>query len=196
MSSQWSSSSVLQVMTGMYFVSLAAFNGDGEKVVIAVLWVFIGVAIFNVRSCPPNRKSCKYLGKTIKHRSLAYTTSQPCDVYECYDGKLSSYSRQCSFQDKCYDVGYILEVKNFKFKCEIGKENEIDFKPLKDVEVEKFYEEIEQAKGYLKSKDIIVIMGDFNAKVGDERVEDVVGPSGIGNVNERGSRLIGWCQVN
>ncbi|GFO04380.1 craniofacial development protein 2-like [Plakobranchus ocellatus] len=39
-------------------------------------------------------------------------------------------------------------------------------------------------------------MGDFNAKVGDERVEDVVGPSGIGTVNERGSRLIEWCQVN
>ncbi|GFO38730.1 craniofacial development protein 2-like protein [Plakobranchus ocellatus] len=65
-----------------------------------------------------------------------------------------------------------------------------------DVEVEKFYEEIEKAKGYLKSQDIIIVMGDFNAKVGDERVEDVVGPSGIGTVNERGSRLIEWCQVN
>ncbi|GFN74731.1 craniofacial development protein 2 [Plakobranchus ocellatus] len=39
-------------------------------------------------------------------------------------------------------------------------------------------------------------MEDFNAKVGNERVEDVVGPSGIGTVNERGSRLIEWCQVN
>ncbi|GFN85787.1 craniofacial development protein 2-like protein [Plakobranchus ocellatus] len=39
-------------------------------------------------------------------------------------------------------------------------------------------------------------MADFNAKVGDERVEDVVGPSGIGTVNERGSRLIELCQVN
>ncbi|GFO01416.1 craniofacial development protein 2-like [Plakobranchus ocellatus] len=36
-------------------------------------------------------------------------------------------------------------------------------------------------------------MRDFNAKVGDEKVEDVVGPIGI---NERGSRLIEWCQVN
>ncbi|GFO14530.1 craniofacial development protein 2-like, partial [Plakobranchus ocellatus] len=52
-----------------------------------------------------------------------------------------------------------------------------------DVEVEKFYEEIEKAKGYLKSQDIITVMEDFNAKVGDERVEDVVGPSGIGTVN-------------
>ncbi|GFO05081.1 craniofacial development protein 2-like protein [Plakobranchus ocellatus] len=52
-----------------------------------------------------------------------------------------------------------------------------------DVEVEEIYEEIEKAKGYLKSQDIIIVMGDFNAKVGDERVEDV-GPSGKGTINE------------
>ncbi|GFN93081.1 craniofacial development protein 2-like protein [Plakobranchus ocellatus] len=63
------------------------------------------------------------------------------------------------------------------------------------MEVDKFYEEKEKAKGYLKSRDIIMIMGDFNAKAGDERV-DVVGPSGIGTVNELGSRLIEWCQIN
>ncbi|GFO39978.1 craniofacial development protein 2-like [Plakobranchus ocellatus] len=39
-------------------------------------------------------------------------------------------------------------------------------------------------------------MGNFNAKVGDERVEDVVGPNGIGTVNEHESRLIEWCQTN
>ncbi|GFN77293.1 craniofacial development protein 2-like protein [Plakobranchus ocellatus] len=51
-----------------------------------------------------------------------------------------------------------------------------------DVEVEQFYKEIEKAKGCLKSQDIIILMGDFNANVGDERVEDV-GPSGMGTVN-------------
>ncbi|GFO42853.1 craniofacial development protein 2-like [Plakobranchus ocellatus] len=29
-----------------------------------------------------------------------------------------------------------------------------------------------------------------------QRLEDVVGPSGIGNVNECGSKLIKWCQIN
>ncbi|GFO11040.1 craniofacial development protein 2-like protein [Plakobranchus ocellatus] len=65
-----------------------------------------------------------------------------------------------------------------------------------DVEVEKFYEEKEKAKGNLKFQDIIIVMGDLHAKVGDERIEDVVGPSGIGTVNERGSRLIEWCKIN
>ncbi|GFO42887.1 craniofacial development protein 2-like protein [Plakobranchus ocellatus] len=64
------------------------------------------------------------------------------------------------------------------------------------VEVEKFYKEIEKAKIYLKSQDIVIIMGNFNAKVGDERVEDVIGPSNIGAENERGSRLIERCQIN
>ncbi|GFN81888.1 craniofacial development protein 2-like [Plakobranchus ocellatus] len=39
-------------------------------------------------------------------------------------------------------------------------------------------------------------MGNFNAKVWDERLKDVVGPSCIGTVNERGSRLIEWWQIN
>lgn len=39
-------------------------------------------------------------------------------------------------------------------------------------------------------------MGDFNAKVGNERVDDIVGPHGLGALNERGSRLIDWCQRN
>ncbi|GFO27170.1 craniofacial development protein 2-like [Plakobranchus ocellatus] len=64
-----------------------------------------------------------------------------------------------------------------------------------DVQVEKFNEEIEKAKDYLQFQDIIIVMGSFNAKVGDERIENVVGPSGIGTVNERGRRLIEWCQI-
>ncbi|GFO32116.1 craniofacial development protein 2-like [Plakobranchus ocellatus] len=39
-------------------------------------------------------------------------------------------------------------------------------------------------------------MGDLNAKVGDQRVEDIVGLSDIGAVNERESRLIQSCQTN
>ncbi|GFO26329.1 craniofacial development protein 2-like protein [Plakobranchus ocellatus] len=39
-------------------------------------------------------------------------------------------------------------------------------------------------------------MPNVNAKAEDERVEDIVGPSDIGSVNERGSRLIEWSQIN
>ncbi|GFO24946.1 endonuclease-reverse transcriptase [Plakobranchus ocellatus] len=39
-------------------------------------------------------------------------------------------------------------------------------------------------------------MGDFNAKVGTEKVDDIVGKHGLGIRNERGKKLIEWCQTN
>lgn len=37
-------------------------------------------------------------------------------------------------------------------------------------------------------------MGDFNSKVGKEKVNDIVGPYGLGTRNPRGDRLIPFCQ--
>jgi len=39
-------------------------------------------------------------------------------------------------------------------------------------------------------------MGDLNAKVGGERDGRAVGPFGLGQRNERGSRLVEWCTAN
>ncbi|GFS06245.1 endonuclease-reverse transcriptase [Elysia marginata] len=39
-------------------------------------------------------------------------------------------------------------------------------------------------------------MGDFNAKVGEQIMDDVVGPPGLGQKNERGERLVEWAQRN
>ncbi|GFS15722.1 craniofacial development protein 2-like [Elysia marginata] len=33
-------------------------------------------------------------------------------------------------------------------------------------------------------------MGDFNSKVGNEKIEGTVGPHGIGDINSRGERLV------
>ncbi|XP_012941986.1 craniofacial development protein 2, partial [Aplysia californica] len=63
-------------------------------------------------------------------------------------------------------------------------------------EIEKFYDEINQAKTHCKSQDIVIVMGDFNAKVGAIRHEDIVGPYGLGNRNERGEKLIEWAILN
>ena len=46
----------------------------------------------------------------------------------------------------------------------------------------------------LKSQYIKLLIGDFNAKVGDKRIEDIVGPWGFGKGNERGKHLIVWCR--
>ena len=65
-----------------------------------------------------------------------------------------------------------------------------------DEDIDVFYEDLEKAKNQCKSQDPIIIMGDFNAKVGSERVDDVVGPFGLGEKNERGERLTEWAQIN
>ena len=39
-------------------------------------------------------------------------------------------------------------------------------------------------------------MGDLNAKVGDERFQNIVGMHGLGRRNERGEQLIQFCQEN
>ncbi|GFS03925.1 craniofacial development protein 2-like [Elysia marginata] len=56
-------------------------------------------------------------------------------------------------------------------------------------ETEKFYEELNNIKSNLKSQDVKIAMGDFNAKVGNERIEDTVGPHGIGDIKARGELL-------
>ena len=47
-----------------------------------------------------------------------------------------------------------------------------------------------------KSHDIILVMGDLNAKLSRLRVEKIVGPFGLGEWNERGDRWEEWCVEN
>ena len=48
----------------------------------------------------------------------------------------------------------------------------------------------------MKYKDSIIIMGDLNAKVGCKQISDTVGPYGLGDMNDRGEKLIEWAQIN
>ena len=65
-----------------------------------------------------------------------------------------------------------------------------------DEEVEKLYQEINNGIQQTKSGEVLCVMGDFNAKVGKEKYEKIIGTYGLGNRNERGDRLIEFCQHN
>jgi len=65
-----------------------------------------------------------------------------------------------------------------------------------DDEVEKFYDQLDRAIQQCRSQDIRIVMGGLNAKVGGERDGRAVGPFGLGQRNERGSRLVEWCTAN
>ena len=45
-------------------------------------------------------------------------------------------------------------------------------------------------------KDVLFIIGDWNAKVGSQETPGVTGKFGLGIQNEAGQRLIGFCQEN
>ena len=65
-----------------------------------------------------------------------------------------------------------------------------------DDEIDRFYDQLDKAIKQCRSQDIRTVMGDFNAKVGRMRDGRAVGPFGLGQRNDRGSRLVEWCATN
>lgn len=63
-----------------------------------------------------------------------------------------------------------------------------------EAEIKAWYSQIKQLLSYTRKTEITFVLGDFNAKVGRGRSEDVVGEYGIGNRNERGDTLVQFCQ--
>ena len=65
-----------------------------------------------------------------------------------------------------------------------------------ETEVEWFYEDLQDFLELTPKKDILFIIGDWNAKVGSQETPGVTGKFGLGIQNEAGQRLIQFCQKN
>ena len=65
-----------------------------------------------------------------------------------------------------------------------------------DAEVEWFYEDLQDLSELTHKKDVLFIIGDWNAKVGSQEIPGVTGKFGLGIWNEAGQRLIEFCQEN
>ena len=65
-----------------------------------------------------------------------------------------------------------------------------------ETEVERFYEDLQDLLELTPPKDILFIIGDWNAKVGSQETPGVTGKFGLGMRNEAGQRLIEFCQEN
>ena len=63
-------------------------------------------------------------------------------------------------------------------------------------EVERFYEDLQDLVELTHKKDVLFIIGDWNAKVGSQETPGVPGKFGLGMRNEAGQRLIEFCQEN
>ena len=62
-----------------------------------------------------------------------------------------------------------------------------------DDEVERVYEEIEDVLNGVKGTDNMILMGDWNAVVGEGKDGNIVGKYGLDKRNERRDRLVGFC---
>ena len=63
-------------------------------------------------------------------------------------------------------------------------------------EVERFYEDLQDLLELTPPKDVLFIIGDWNAKVGSQETPGVTGKFGLGVWHEAGQRLIEFCQEN
>ena len=63
-----------------------------------------------------------------------------------------------------------------------------------EAEVEQFHEDLQDLLELTPKKDVLFIIGDWNAKVGSQETPGVRGKSGLGAGNEAGQRLIEFCQ--
>ena len=58
-----------------------------------------------------------------------------------------------------------------------------------EAEVERFYEDLQDLLELTPKKDVLFIIGDWNAKVGSQETHEVIGKFGLGVQNEAGQRL-------
>ena len=65
-----------------------------------------------------------------------------------------------------------------------------------EAEVEWFYEDLQDHLELTPKKDVLFIIGNWNAKVGSQETPGVTGKFVLGMQNEAGQRLIEFCQEN
>ena len=80
------------------------------------------------------------------------------------------------FQGKPFDI-MVIQVYDPTSKAE-------------EAEVERFYEDLQDLVELTPQKDVLFIIGDWNANVGSQETPGVTGKFGLGMQNEAGQRLI------
>ena len=65
-----------------------------------------------------------------------------------------------------------------------------------EADVEWFYEDLQDLLELTPKKDVLFIIGDWNAKIGSQETPGVTGKFVLGIQNEAGQRLIEFCQEN
>ena len=65
-----------------------------------------------------------------------------------------------------------------------------------EAEVERFYEDLQDLLELTPKKDVLFIIGDWNAKVESQEIPGVAGKFGLGVQNEAGQRLTEFDKIS
>ena len=65
-----------------------------------------------------------------------------------------------------------------------------------EAEGKQFYDDLQDLLELTPKKDVLFILGDWNAKVGSQEIPGVTGKFGLRVQNEAGQRLTEFCQEN
>ena len=65
-----------------------------------------------------------------------------------------------------------------------------------EAEVQWFYEDLQDLLELTFKRDVLFILGDWNAKIRSQETPGVIGKFGLGIQNKTGQRLIEFCQEN
>ena len=65
-----------------------------------------------------------------------------------------------------------------------------------EAEVEQFYENLQELLELTPKKDVLFIIGDWNAKVESQELPEITGKFRLGVQNEAGQRLTEFCHEN
>ena len=68
--------------------------------------------------------------------------------------------------------------------------------PVEEAEVERLYEDLRDRLELTSKKVVLLVIGDWNEKVGSQEISRVTDKLGLGVQNEAGQRLIELCQEN
>ncbi|KAF7247730.1 Craniofacial development protein 2 [Varanus komodoensis] len=67
---------------------------------------------------------------------------------------------------------------------------------VEEAEVDWFYEGLQHLLKLTPKNDVLIIMRDWNAKVGSQKIIGITGKFGLGVQNEAGHRMVEFCQEN
>ena len=102
---------------------------------------------------------------------------------------IQSQKRQNDFQGKPFNI-MVIQVYTPVYNPSLYTSNP------EQAEVAWFYEDLQDLLELKPKKDVLFIIGDWNAKVGSEETLGITCKFGIGVQNEAGQRLIEFCQEN